>query len=605
MPFLALIAPAYAQVPSGGGIPYPVVNGDCLIGSGGQPIWGSCSGGSAVSSVTNSDGTLTITPSSGAVVASLALGHPNTWTGNQTYNANIILGTGVLLSPADGIQIQGSGSGVSQFQSALSGSSNNTVISPGGASTNTLTYLGNGVSVTNGQLAEWSGTAGALVSETFASACTAMTNLAFGCGKVDASTVTESAGVLTVIGDDYYVANASSTGTTINKLAKLTGSPSSQAVITSHTDPPASATAIGIVTSGAGTTGTAIIQFNGVATCVFDGAAVAGHLVQMSTGTDGDCTDAGTSPGNGQVIGTVMGTIGAAGNAPVALAIVPTTDIPAPSANTLLGSSSANSPNWLSLDTNTITNSSGVFIVGSSFDWPNAGSTGTTLGKLAKFTGTPSTAVITSHTTDSTKSVAVGVVVAGAGTSGSAEVLNVGIANCAFDGATTAGHAAQVSSATDGDCTDSGSITPNAGQIVGVILGTIGAAGNAPVAFNIPSEATSPLAYLNVPSQLYTGGIHPQAYGNGTGSGTTTIDCGNGPIQTLYNNGGFTLAMSANDGSCVVRINNGPSAGTITFSGFSEGSNTGDSLNTTNNNYFDIALTRINAKPHYLISALQ
>lgn len=43
-----------------------------------------------VSSVSNSDGTLTISPTTGAVVASLALGHANTWTGVQTYTKGII-----------------------------------------------------------------------------------------------------------------------------------------------------------------------------------------------------------------------------------------------------------------------------------------------------------------------------------------------------------------------------------------------------------------------------------------------------------------------------------------------------------------------------------
>jgi hypothetical protein len=38
-----------------------------------------------VTSVTNSDGTLTISPTTGAVVASLALGNANTWTGAQTF----------------------------------------------------------------------------------------------------------------------------------------------------------------------------------------------------------------------------------------------------------------------------------------------------------------------------------------------------------------------------------------------------------------------------------------------------------------------------------------------------------------------------------------
>ena len=111
---------------------------------------------------------------------------------------------------------------------------------------------------------------------------------------------------------------------------------------------------------------------------------------------------------------------------------------------------------------------------------------------------------------------------------------------------------------------------------------------------------------LSGTGQVYTGGIHPTAFSNGTAtSGTTTIDCGNGPIQTLTNGGAFTLAMSANDGSCVLRVTNNGSAGAITFSGFSEGSNTGDSLTTVNTSKFDISLTRIGTNPHYLASALQ
>lgn len=39
-----------------------------------------------VASVSNNDGTLTITPMTGAIVASIALGHANTWTNRSTYN---------------------------------------------------------------------------------------------------------------------------------------------------------------------------------------------------------------------------------------------------------------------------------------------------------------------------------------------------------------------------------------------------------------------------------------------------------------------------------------------------------------------------------------
>lgn len=44
--------------------------------------------GGAVSSVSNADSTLTISPTTGAVVASLNLANPNTWTGLQQFNGN-------------------------------------------------------------------------------------------------------------------------------------------------------------------------------------------------------------------------------------------------------------------------------------------------------------------------------------------------------------------------------------------------------------------------------------------------------------------------------------------------------------------------------------
>jgi hypothetical protein len=69
--------------------------------------WGTVTAG--VSSVSNSDGTLTISPTTGAVVASLALGHANTWTAKQTFRASttsastagIYLQSGTLMSTAE------------------------------------------------------------------------------------------------------------------------------------------------------------------------------------------------------------------------------------------------------------------------------------------------------------------------------------------------------------------------------------------------------------------------------------------------------------------------------------------------------------------------
>src|SRR3989344_3752703 len=59
---------------------------NCLLeDANGVPSFGSCAGGGTVSSVSNSDGTLTISPNTGAVVASLALTHANWWTGRQNF----------------------------------------------------------------------------------------------------------------------------------------------------------------------------------------------------------------------------------------------------------------------------------------------------------------------------------------------------------------------------------------------------------------------------------------------------------------------------------------------------------------------------------------
>lgn len=102
------------------------------------------------------------------------------------------------------------------------------------------------------------------------------------------------------------VSNASSTGTTRYRLAKLTGAPS-KALIAATTDTDG---VIGIVTAGAGIAGTATVQTSGQALCMFDGATTAGDYVQISSSTAGKCHDtgAGTYPTSGQVLGRVLST---------------------------------------------------------------------------------------------------------------------------------------------------------------------------------------------------------------------------------------------------------------------------------------------------------
>lgn len=69
------------------------------------------SNGTVATSVSNSDGTLTISPTTGAVVASLALAKANTWTGAQTFNTAVTtFGFGAAATGAQNFDLSG-GSG--------------------------------------------------------------------------------------------------------------------------------------------------------------------------------------------------------------------------------------------------------------------------------------------------------------------------------------------------------------------------------------------------------------------------------------------------------------------------------------------------------------
>ena len=118
--------------------------------------------------------------------------------------------------------------------------------------------------------------------------------------------------------------------------------------------------------------------------------------------------------------------------------------------------------------------------------------------------------------------------------------------------------------------------------------------------------ATATLANLTTADQALAGGATVTAASLGTvSSGTTTIDCGTSPLQYLTNNGAFTLAAPANDSSCILQVTNGASAGAITFSGFTVGSNTGSALDTTNGHKFMISIARVNGSAVYNVMAQQ
>src|ERR1700730_9466430 len=115
------------------------------------------------------------------------------------------------------------------------------------------------------------------------------------------------------LADDFQsraINNASPVGTTTNKLAKLTGAPSTATIALAG----ATGGIIGLCVNSCGTHGQANIQIGGTASCVFDGATTAGDYVQNSPSINGDCHDAGaTYPASGQVIGRVLSTSASAG----------------------------------------------------------------------------------------------------------------------------------------------------------------------------------------------------------------------------------------------------------------------------------------------------
>jgi hypothetical protein len=137
-----------------------------------------------------------------------------------------------------------------------------------------------------------------------------------------------------------------------------------------------------------------------------------------------------------------------------------------------------------------------TYVASQNVRYANEAGTGTTLNKLAKLTGAPSTAIITAIT--DTAGI-VGIVVAGAGAAGSADIAFSGKASCVFDSATTAGHYVVNDTSTAGDCMDIGATYPTSGQVIGVVTSTNGGAGTYEVDLTLGQNQAGPVAtaYIN------------------------------------------------------------------------------------------------------------
>ncbi len=110
-----------------------------------------------------------------------------------------------------------------------------------------------------------------------------------------------SSGALT-----FEPCNDSTTGTSLNFLAKYNSASSPCAVRAATTDTDG---IIGIVSGGSGTSGSATVVYRGYAQCSFDGSTTGGDYVVASTSNAADCHDAGAArPAGVQVIGRALTT---------------------------------------------------------------------------------------------------------------------------------------------------------------------------------------------------------------------------------------------------------------------------------------------------------
>lgn len=354
----------------------------------------------------------------------------------------------------------------------------------------------------------------------------------------------------------------------------------------------------GIVVAGGGTTGIAQIRTSGIANCVFDGPTTAGDYVRGSGITRGQCSDFGTNRASAApssaVIGKVMSTNASAGTYPVLIqpwvasgTAAGNTFSSAPTCNTLMegklftitDSPSAvlgaivtvgggtnvvdlfcNAVNWVVTNGGNMQNS--VITTGGSINTSGntTGATGdiqatetdifvtnnavgqpTSLNTIAIFQ--PISPVTVKTTTTGNTSPIAGIVVAGAGGSGLAQIRQLGLANCIFDGATTGGHWVGPSVTVNGDCTDLGTVnyaSLSAGtRVVGVVMSTNASAGTYP---------------LNV--QLHVAGI---------GASGTAFQAvmANGTVGVPNGTGTATLGVIV-DGDCA-------STGNITLTGVTLG----------------------------------
>lgn len=186
------------------------IGGTVIITPSGSTINLESTGGvGAVSSVSNSDGSLTISPTTGAVVGSLNTAHANTWTANQTFNNEIILAT--TTDATHGVIYQSTNPFLHSF------GTDNLFL---GANAGNFTLTGfNNVGIGSGSLSGATSASfnTAIGKNTMIGLTTGIANVAIGNGAL--ASVTGGAGSNTAIGDAALFTYNGSGNTAIGALA--------------------------------------------------------------------------------------------------------------------------------------------------------------------------------------------------------------------------------------------------------------------------------------------------------------------------------------------------------------------------------------------------
>jgi hypothetical protein len=148
-----------------------------------------------------------------------------------------------------------------------------------------------------------------------------------------------------------------------------------------------------------------------------------------------------------------------------------------------------------------------------------------------------------------------------------------------------------------------GTLTITSGKTLSV-SNSLTLAGTDSTTMTFPATSSTVLTTGNTATITKGYSVTPNNLGTVT-TGTTTPDPANGNYQYYTNGGAHTLAAPASDCAIDLLVTNNGSAGSITFSGFTVGANTGSALTTTDTNKFLISLRRINSVATYSIYALQ